>query len=194
MIPAPMTATFFISIDPLLSLPAGFCLLLAVLRRLPTRPSERSPLPEPGRRRWLQRRAPPPLLRSSYIMVMVIRRALAPTGWPMAMAPPFTLVFSRRSFKRRTSSAARIFVLTRGMAAKASLISIRSMSSSFRSAFSSALKMVGAGIAAMYRAFIAVATEERTVARGLTPFSRAFLALISRMAVAPVQRPGDSRG
>ena len=37
---------------------------------------------------------PPPLRLSSKARVMTSRPALAPTGCPMAMAPPFTFVFS----------------------------------------------------------------------------------------------------
>ena len=64
---------------------------------------------------------------SSYKSVMTNRVPVAPSGWPSAMAPPFTLTLSRSS-----SSA---FSTARYCAANASLTSTRSMSRQFHSRF-----------------------------------------------------------
>ncbi len=77
----------------------------------------------PGRRRCRRRPGPvrKPRRRSSSSRVSSSRVPVMPSGWPSAIAPPFTLTFSRSS----PSS----FSTDRYCAAKASLISIRSMSS-----------------------------------------------------------------
>src|SRR5205085_2724575 len=60
--------------------------------------------------------------RSSYNSVMISRVPVAPSGCPSAMAPPFTLAFSR--------SMPNSFSTAKYCAAKASFTSIKSMSSS----------------------------------------------------------------
>ena len=56
---------------------------------------------------------------------------LAPKGWPMATAPPCGFVLLRKASALRRSPAARLSVLTSGVAAKASLISRAGRSSAF---------------------------------------------------------------
>ncbi len=62
---------------------------------------------------------------------------VAPIGWPWAMAPPSTLTMS--------SGRPSCFITASGTAAKASLISIRSMSLSLQPARSKALRTAGTG-------------------------------------------------
>src|SRR6266576_4355603 len=62
----------------------------------------------------------PPRSRSSYASVSASRAPDAPSGWPSAMAPPFTFVLFR--------SRPRSFSTARYCVANASLISTRSMS------------------------------------------------------------------
>src|SRR5260370_441176 len=73
----------------------------------------------------------------AWIKVVAMRAPLAPNGWPIAIAPPRILTFSGSSFKS--------LMTARVWAAKASLISIRSISSSLRPARSRALCVAGIG-------------------------------------------------
>src|SRR5207253_1304062 len=71
------------------------------------------------------------------LAVVAMRAPLAPRGWPIAMAPPRTFTFSGLALSTLMTASA--------WAAKASLISIRSMSSSLSPARSSALCVAGTG-------------------------------------------------
>ena len=92
---------------------------------------------------------------------------VAPSGWPIAMAPPLTLVISwvmPMSFMKRMATAA-----------KASFISHRSMSSTSRPALASALRAAGAGPVSM---IVGSAPETAVItirARGVRPRSAADL-------------------
>ena len=77
------------------------------------------------------------LLIISKSKVIKIRAPLAPIGWPMAIAPPLTLTFSRSQPMSR-------FTVT-AWAAKASLASIRSRSLTVSPAFSRAFWEAGIG-------------------------------------------------
>ena len=72
-----------------------------------------------------------PLSIIVWISVVEMRAPLAPSGWPMAMAPPRTLTLFMSAFNN--------LMTLNVCAAKASLISIRSMSASLRPARSRAL-------------------------------------------------------
>ena len=93
----------------------------------------------PWRRRRTSRPAPGcPRVRSSSCSAVVIRRVpVEPTGWPRAMAPPFTLVFS--------SGAPICCAQESTTAANASFTSNRSKSSSVRPVRSSSLRVASMG-------------------------------------------------
>ena len=88
-----------------------------------------------------------------------------PIGWPRAIAPPLTLSLS----VSRPSS--RIALST--TAAKASLISHRSMSSTVMPAFCSARWAAGAGPVSMITGSEPTAAVMRMRARGFRPLARA---------------------
>ena len=83
----------------------------------------------PGRRprTWSGGRSGPRCARAPSSSVVMSRAPVAPIGWPSAIAPPFTFTFVR--------SAPSSFCQASTTEAKASLISTRSMSSSFMPAF-----------------------------------------------------------
>ena len=86
---------------------------------------------------------------------------MAPSGWPMAMAPPLTLVTSEvmpMSFMNRMATAA-----------KASFISQRSMSPTSRPALASALRAAGAGPVSMMVGSAPETAAEMIRARGVRP-------------------------
>ena len=124
-------------------------------------------------------------------MAVITRRAaVAPVGWPMAIAPPLTFVRSRIVSARCSSHPARMWVVTSGTAAKASLISITSMSSMPSPTFSSAMRPAVAGIEAMRSGWPDAIDQPWIVASGSTFRRCASATLISSSAVAPVLRPG----
>src|SRR6185437_13794776 len=110
-----------------------------------------TPMPPPMHSVTRARRA---LRRSSSsTMVPVIMAPVAPSGWPIAMAPPLTLSFSSGMF--------RSFWNFSTTDANASLISTRSMSSRVRPARSSTLRVAGVGPVSMMTGsapLVAVAT------------------------------------
>src|SRR5205823_15133384 len=81
-------------------------------------------------------------LRRACSRWIVIRVPLAASGWPMAIAPPCTLVLARSRPSSRSTA--------RYWGANASFTSTRSICSSFIPAFSSALRAAGAGSIPMY--------------------------------------------
>ena len=94
-------------------------------------------------------------------MVPVIMAPVAPSGWPIAMAPPLTLSFSSGMF--------RSFWNFSTTDANASFSSNRSMSSTVRPARSSTLRVAGVGPVSMMTGsapLVAVATMR---ARGVRP-------------------------
>ena len=122
-----------------LTTPSASCSqrIVSLIRRAPPRsrcPCRRRCTAWPGRSAcWCARAR-----RSACPRIMP---PVAPSGWPMAIAPPLTLTLSRSTSmsltKRRTT------------AANASFISIRSMSSIVSPALASALREAGAGPVSM---------------------------------------------
>src|SRR6476659_1926736 len=96
-------------------------------------------MPPPSHMVWRPYR--PPVRSSSLRSVTMSRAPDAPSGWPSAIAPPFTLTLLMSgwcSFSHASTTGA-----------NASLISTRSMSSSFMPARSSTLVVAGMGPVSM---------------------------------------------
>ena len=89
---------------------------------------------------------------------------VAPIGWPRAMAPPLTLT---RSGSRPSSR-----IVLSGTAAKASLISQRSMSATLMPARSRQRCAAGPGAVSMMIGSLPIAAVARMRARGVTPWAR----------------------
>ena len=94
-----------------------------------------------------------------------MRVPVAASGWPIAMAPPWTLVFSRS----RPSS----FSTARYCGANASFTSTRSICSSFIPAFCSALRAAGAGPIPMYLGSTPATAHATSRPRGFRPWALA---------------------
>ena len=90
---------------------------------------------------------------------------VAPSGWPSAIAPPFTFTFS--------SGIPSSCATTSGTGANASLISKMSMSVILRSALASALRAAGMGPVSMSTGSEPATAMETIRARGLSPRLRA---------------------
>src|SRR3984893_17097830 len=119
---------------------------------------------------------------SSSTMVPAIIAPVAPSGWPIAMAPPLTFSFS--------SGMSRSFWNFSTTDAKASLSSNRSMSSTVRPARSSTLRVAGVGPVSMMTGsepLVAVATMR---ARGVNPCDWPALSLPTSTNAAPSTDPG----
>src|SRR5947199_174164 len=114
-------------------------------------------------------------------MVVMSRAPLMPSGWPSAMAPPFT--FSLASSKPIVSRVAI------GTEAKASLTSQMSMSSTFRSARPRAFRMAGIVPSSMIVGFVPATPVETNRARGSSFKSRAFSGVVTRIPHAPSLMP-----
>mmetsp|Transcript_37847 Transcript_37847/g.56520 ORF Transcript_37847/g.56520 Transcript_37847/m.56520 type:complete len:221 (-) Transcript_37847:805-1467(-) len=80
----------------------------------------------------------PCCLSNSWTSVVMSLTPVAPSGWPRAMAPPFTLNFSRLPPKN-------VFATAKGTDAKASLTSTTEMSSGLRLAFLRTASVAGTG-------------------------------------------------
>ena len=113
-------------------------------------PTQRVARPRRRSRRW-----------SSSIRVPRIIAPVAPSGWPIAIAPPLTLVISWSMPMSRMKRMA--------TAAKASLISHRSMSPTSRPALASALRDAGAGPVSMIVGSAPDTAVETMRARGVSP-------------------------
>src|ERR1019366_9104731 len=92
---------------------------------------------------------PPPRRRRAIASVPTIRAPDAPTGCPMAMAPPSAFVLSRSAASAAVSSPESLFVETSDTAAKASLISTRSREARGSPARTSAHSAAAAGAPAL---------------------------------------------
>src|SRR5438067_171815 len=100
---------------------------------------------------------------------MIRRAPVAPVGWPIAMAPPLTLVLARISSVFFGSRPPRMSVDTRGIAANASLISIRSMSSIVRPALCSDRRADSAGMDASLSGWPEAMAQAMSVASDCLP-------------------------
>src|ERR1019366_3036416 len=109
---------------------------------------------------------PPPRRRRDIANVPTILAPEAPTGCPMAMAPPSAFVLSRSAASAAVSSPESLFVETSGTAAKASLISTRSREARGRPARTSAPSAAAAGPSAIRRGASPTAAYERSRASG----------------------------
>src|ERR1019366_418543 len=112
---------------------------------------------------------PPPRRRRAIASVPTIRAPDAPTGCPMAMAPPSAFVLSRSAASAAVSSPESLFVETSDTAAKASFISTRSREARGSPARTSAHSAAAAGASAIRRGASATAAYERSRASGRTP-------------------------
>ena len=121
----------------------------------------------------------------SFIRVMMIREPEEPTGWPRAMAPPLTLMMSI------LSSQCSCLMQPSAWAAKASLSSIRPMSSMVRPAFFRALGTAWTGPRPITRGSTPAVPMPMILATGFRPSSLALLSLISSRAEAPSLRPEE---
>src|SRR6202167_967171 len=111
-----------------------------------------------------------PRRRSSRRSVSTSRVPLAANGWPSAIAPPFTLVLSRGSF--------RIFSTARYCAANASFTSIKSICSSLSPASASAFWMAGTGPMPMICGGTPAVAQPTMRPSGLHPRSFAIFACV----------------
>ncbi|SHX20023.1 Uncharacterised protein [Mycobacteroides abscessus subsp. abscessus] len=102
-----------------------------------------------------------PRRSNSSTMVPVIMAPVAPSGWPIAMAPPLTLSFS--------SGMLRSFWNFRTTEAKASLSSNRSMSSTVSPARSSTFLVAGVGPVSMMSGSLPEVAVATMRARGVRP-------------------------
>ena len=142
-------------------------------RRSPRHPGRRRCRRCPGRSAGRRR-------RRAWSRCRVMRVPLAASGWPMAMAPPSTLVRSRSRPSSRSTA--------RYWAENASLTSIRSIWSSVMPALASALRAAGAGPMPMYFGSTPATRPRHQAADRLEPgFAAASLAITT--AAAPSQMP-----
>src|SRR6266702_2856294 len=105
----------------------------------------------------------------------------APTGWPIAIAPPLTLTLE--------VSQPRSLLTAQACAAKASLASTRSRSATFQPAFLSAARDAGIGPLPMIAGSTPACAQETMRASGALPSLAASLAFISTTAAAPSLMP-----
>src|SRR5690606_7439328 len=122
--------------------------------------------------------SPPPRRRSSRHRSTTTRGNEAPSGWPIAMAPPLTFTRSR-SIGGRPSS------VDRTIAAKASLTSHRSMSVWRSPARSSSFATAGTGATLNRSGSTATVALPRTRPSGATPSRSATSLVPTRAASAP---------
>src|SRR5262249_1840123 len=113
--------------------------------------------------------------------VVRMRAPEAPIGWPMAMAPPFTLTLP--------VSQPRSLFTASAWAARASLVSTRSGSPIFQPAFFSALREAGIGPEPMTLGSTPAVAQEAMRASGFKPRFLASFAVISTTAAAPSLMP-----
>src|SRR6185436_15405638 len=134
----------------------------------------------------MQRAASPRFTRRRAIScrrVTAMRTPVAPMGWPSAMAPPLTLIFS--GSKRSSRSQARTW------AANASLTSTRSKSSSRSRVFSSRRRTAGTTPMPITWGSTPAAATPRIRAIGRTPSCAARSASRTTMAAAPSVMPEE---
>ena len=108
---------------------------------------------------------------------------VAPSGWPIAIAPPLTLVTSwvmPMSFMKRIATAA-----------KASFISKRSMSPTSRPALASALRVAGAGPVSMIVGSAPETAVATIRARGVRPSAVPTSSVPIVMIAAPSTMPEE---
>src|SRR4051812_37146807 len=105
----------------------------------------------------------------------------APTGWPIAIAPPLTLTLE--------VSQPRSLLTAQAWAAKASLASIRSRSPMFQPAFFSAARDAGIGPVPMILGSTPAWPHDTMRPRIVLPSLAACLAVISTTAAAPSLMP-----
>src|SRR5262249_5083279 len=124
------------------------------------------------------------LLRSSSsIAVPRIMAPVAPSGWPIAIAPPLTLTFlgsSLNACRKRSTSAA-----------KASLTSIRSMFLSVILARLSTFSVTSIGPVSISAGSEPMLAKARILARGLSPAARPASLLPTSTAAAPSTMPDE---
>ena len=111
-------------------------------------------------------------------MVAVSFAPVHPSGWPSAMAPPFTIDLLRDRGRRARITAS-------ACTAKASFSSITSMSSSLRPASASALGIATTGPMPMISGGTPPAAKLTKRAIGFRPSSRALRSDITSAAAAP---------
>ncbi len=120
----------------------------------------------------------------AYRSVTIIRQPVEPTGWPSPIPDPFTLVISR--FKPRSISQPKY------CAAKASLSSINSKSSSFKPGFLLKRSLTaGTGLRPITDGWQAPRPTALILAMGVRPSSSAFSADIMTMALDPSLIPEE---
>src|SRR5262245_2525647 len=118
-----------------------------------------------------------PLALSAPIRVTIKRAPLAPIGWPSAVAPPWTLIFSCGMPRSRIANIA--------TPAKASLTAHRSTSSTVQPAFFSTFSMAPAGAMVNSDGSRAWAAEATIRATGFSPLASASDWRVSTSAAAP---------
>ncbi len=119
----------------------------------------------------------PPLRRSSWATVRTRRAPVAPSGWPMAIEPPFTFT--------RSSGMPSSLQLGMTWAAKASLNSTRSILSAVMPAWRSAFLVEGIGPRPITCGFTPAMPKPTMRASGWRPSSRARFSLMMSAAVNP---------
>src|SRR5690606_15901377 len=122
-----------------------------------------------------------PRRRSSWIRLIVIRAPDAASGCVIAIAPPFTFVFSWSRPSSRATAA--------NCGANASFTSTRSMSSSVRPAFSSAFRLAGAGPIPMMLGSTPAMPHDTRRPIGLRPLRSAQARLATTHAAATSPMP-----
>src|SRR4051795_8046466 len=113
--------------------------------------------------------------------VISTRAPDAPTGWPIAIAPPLTLTLP--------VSQPRSLLTAQACAANASLASIKSRSAMFQPAFFSAAREAGIGPVPMILGSTPAWPHDTMRPRTFLPSLAACLALISTTAAAPSLMP-----
>src|SRR5262245_32160819 len=120
---------------------------------------------------------------SSSITVPRIMAPVAPSGWPIAIAPPFTLTFlsaSLNACRKRSTTAA-----------NASLTSIRSMSLRFILARLSTFSVTSTGPVSISAGSEPILAKARILARGLSLAARPAARLPISTAAAPSTKPEE---
>ena len=108
---------------------------------------------------------------------------VAPSGWPMAMAPPFTLTLSCGTPSSRMKRM--------GTAAKASFTSNRSIWSMVMPARASAFLAAGTGPVSMMVGSAPLSAVATMRARGVRPWALAAASLPISTAAAPSTMPDE---
>src|SRR5439155_1345904 len=109
--------------------------------------------------------------------VHTIRAPEHPSGWPSAIAPPFTFVITWRKPSSRMT--------VRAWMAKASFSSIRSRSCTVRPARDSTFRVAGMGPTPIVLGSTPAAAEDTTRTRGVSPSSSALRSLVKSTTAAP---------